>query len=54
MNAERLREALASNTVVYGTWVQTPSPEVVEIITQHGSVCVAGTIKILLHKSPGA
>ena len=23
-----------------------------EIINQHGSVCVAGTIKILLHKSP--
>jgi 2-keto-3-deoxy-L-rhamnonate aldolase RhmA len=36
MNAERLREALASNAVVYGTWVQTPSPEVVEIIGWSG------------------
>jgi 4-hydroxy-2-oxoheptanedioate aldolase len=36
MNAERLREALASSTTVYGTWVQTPSPEVVEIIGWSG------------------
>jgi len=32
MNPERLREALASRKAVYGTWVQTPSAEVVEII----------------------
>ena len=36
MNAERLRQALASHTVVYGTWVQTPSAEVVEIIGWSG------------------
>jgi 4-hydroxy-2-oxoheptanedioate aldolase len=36
MNAERLREALASRSPVYGTWVQTPSPEVVEIIGWSG------------------
>jgi 4-hydroxy-2-oxoheptanedioate aldolase len=36
MNGERLREALASRTTVYGTWVQTPSPEVVEIIGWSG------------------
>ena len=32
MTPERLREALANRRVVYGTWVQTPSPEVVEIL----------------------
>jgi 4-hydroxy-2-oxoheptanedioate aldolase len=36
MNPERLRQALASRSVVYGTWVQTPSPEVVEIIGWSG------------------
>ena len=36
MNAERLRQALASRTVVYGTWVQTPSPEVVEMLGWSG------------------
>jgi len=36
MNGERLREALASRTAVYGTWVQTPSPEVVEIMGWSG------------------
>ena len=36
MNAERLRQALASQQVVYGTWVQTPSPEVVEILGWSG------------------
>ena len=32
MNPERLRQALAAKQVLYGTWVQTPSPEVVEIL----------------------
>ena len=32
MNAERLRQALAAREVVYGTWVQTPSPQVVEML----------------------
>jgi len=32
MNQERLRQALASKRNVYGTWIQTPSPEVVEIL----------------------
>ncbi len=36
MKAERLRQALASREVVYGTWVQTPSPEVVEILGWSG------------------
>lgn len=36
MNAERLRRALDSRQVVYGTWVQTPSPEVVEILGWSG------------------
>lgn len=36
MKAERLRQALASGEVVYGTWVQTPSPEVVEILGWSG------------------
>ena len=36
MNEERLREALASRQVVYGTWVQTPSPEVVEMLGWSG------------------
>jgi 4-hydroxy-2-oxoheptanedioate aldolase len=36
MNAERLRQALAARQVVYGTWVQTPSPEVVEILGWSG------------------
>ncbi|TMF34658.1 MAG: hypothetical protein E6I27_17570 [Chloroflexi bacterium] len=36
MNAERLRQALASRKVVYGTWVQTPSPEVVEMLGWSG------------------
>lgn len=36
MNAERLREALASRQAVYGTWVQTPSPQVVEILGWSG------------------
>jgi 4-hydroxy-2-oxoheptanedioate aldolase len=36
MNAGRLRQALAARTVVYGTWVQTPSPEVVEMIGWSG------------------
>jgi len=36
MNAERLRQALGSRSVVYGTWVQTPSPEVVEILGSAG------------------
>jgi 4-hydroxy-2-oxoheptanedioate aldolase len=36
MNAERLRQALVSRTAVYGTWVQTPSPTVVEIIGWSG------------------
>ena len=36
MNPERLRQALADKKVVYGTWVQTPSPEVVEILGWSG------------------
>ena len=36
MNAERLRQALDSRAVVYGTWVQTPSAEVVEILGWSG------------------
>ena len=32
MSPERLREALGGGRTVYGTWVQTPSPEVVEIL----------------------
>ena len=36
MNQERLRQALAAKTVLYGTWVQTPSPEVVEILGWSG------------------
>jgi 4-hydroxy-2-oxoheptanedioate aldolase len=36
MNPERLREALARKQVVFGTWVQTPSAEVVEILGWSG------------------
>lgn len=36
MKPERLRQALAARKVVYGTWVQTPSPEVVEILGWSG------------------
>src|SRR5437762_13571244 len=36
MNPERLRQALDSGAVVYGTWLQTPSPEVVEILGWSG------------------
>ena len=36
MNPERLREALAAKQVLFGTWVQTPSPEVVEILGWSG------------------
>ncbi len=36
MTPERLREALASKEVVFGTWVQTPSAEVVEILGWSG------------------
>jgi 4-hydroxy-2-oxoheptanedioate aldolase len=36
MNPERLRQALAAEEVLYGTWVQTPSPEVVEILGWSG------------------
>jgi 4-hydroxy-2-oxoheptanedioate aldolase len=36
MNGERLRQALEARQVVYGTWVQTPSPEVVEILGWSG------------------
>jgi len=36
MNTERLRQALEARQVVYGTWVQTPSPEVVEILGWSG------------------
>ena len=32
MNAGRLRRALAAREAVYGTWIQTPSPEVVEVL----------------------
>ena len=36
MNPERLGQALAARQVLYGTWVQTPSPEVVEILGWSG------------------
>ena len=36
MNPGRLREALAAGKVLFGTWVQTPSPEVVEILGWSG------------------
>jgi len=36
MKQERLRQALAAKQVLYGTWVQTPSPEVVEILGWSG------------------
>jgi 4-hydroxy-2-oxoheptanedioate aldolase len=36
MNPGRLREALAARKVLFGTWVQTPSPEVVEILGWSG------------------
>jgi 2-keto-3-deoxy-L-rhamnonate aldolase RhmA len=36
MNPERLRQALGAKGVLYGTWVQTPSPEVVEILGWSG------------------
>lgn len=36
MTPQRLREALANREVVFGTWVQTPSPEVVEILGWSG------------------
>ncbi len=36
MNTERLRQALEARQVLYGTWVQTPSPEVVEILGWSG------------------
>ena len=36
MNPERLRHALAHREVLHGTWVQTPSPEVVEILGWSG------------------
>lgn len=36
MNAERLRKELAARSVVFGTWVQTPSAEVVEILSWSG------------------
>jgi 4-hydroxy-2-oxoheptanedioate aldolase len=36
MNQERLRQALGAKEVLYGTWVQTPSPEVVEILGWSG------------------
>lgn len=36
MNSERLRQALAAHQVVYGTWVQTPSAEVVEMLGWSG------------------
>ena len=36
MNPERLRQALAAKEVLYGTWLQTPSPEVVEILGWSG------------------
>ncbi len=36
MNPERLRQALAARQVLYGTWVQTPSAEVVEILGWSG------------------
>ena len=36
MNAERLRRALAARDVLYGTWVQTPSAQVVEVLGWSG------------------
>ena len=36
MNRERLRQALGNKEVVFGTWVQTPSAEVVEILGWSG------------------
>jgi 4-hydroxy-2-oxoheptanedioate aldolase len=36
MNPDGLREALAGKRVIVGTWVQTPSPEVVEILGWSG------------------
>ena len=36
MNPERLRHALTHKEVLHGTWVQTPSPEVVEILGWSG------------------
>ena len=36
MNKERLAQALHERQVVYGTWVQTPSAEVVEILGWSG------------------
>jgi 2-keto-3-deoxy-L-rhamnonate aldolase RhmA len=36
MNPERLRQELAAKKVLFGTWVQTPSPEVVEILGWSG------------------
>ncbi len=36
MKVERLRLALAARQVLYGTWLQTPSPEVVEILGWSG------------------
>src|SRR5437773_11734574 len=51
MNPERLRQALDSGAVVYGTWVQTPSPEVVEIL---GWACGDVVILHLEHGPYGA
>ncbi len=36
MKLERLRQALAARQTLYGTWVQTPSAEVVEILGRSG------------------
>jgi 4-hydroxy-2-oxoheptanedioate aldolase len=36
MNPERLRQALTDKKVLFGTWVQTPSAEVVEILGWSG------------------
>ncbi len=36
MDQLRLREALAERAQLYGTWIQTPSPEVVEILGWSG------------------
>lgn len=36
MTPKHLRQALAANKVLLGTWVQTPSPEVVEILGWSG------------------
>ncbi|HYM96654.1 MAG TPA: aldolase/citrate lyase family protein [Candidatus Sulfotelmatobacter sp.] len=36
MTPERLRQSLAARAVLHGTWVQTPSPEVVEILGWSG------------------